>query len=125
MEGCENSKLKYASHLQWNSSFLGHLSEDHLVATCVLIFSRADICQQNIMEIKYFSFLLFLFSICVCEESPLTFEEWYEIGKEAYLENNWEKCVENIEKSLETYHTHIKVILTCGHLCQNSKNQSI
>ena len=77
------------------------------------------------MQIKDFSVLLILFNICVCDESPLTFEEWYEMGKEAYLENNWEKCVENIEKSLETYHTHIQAILKCGHQCKNSKNQTI
>lgn len=105
--------------------FLGHLTEDHLVTTCVLNSSRDEICQQNIMKIKDLSLILIFLKFCVSEESPLTFEEWYEMGKEAYLENSWEKCVENIEKSLETYHTHIKAILTCGLQCKNPKNQSI
>ena len=48
-----------------------------------------------------------------------TFEEWFDLGKSAYLENNWKKCTHNFENALESYHKYVNVTLFCRHRCKN------
>ena len=74
-------------------------------------------------------FLAFVFyslgfqSFCVGDKS---FAEWYEFGRLAYLDNDWEQCVQGFEKALQTYKTHKNISLGCKRQCQNdTKNQHI
>ena len=51
-------------------------------------------------------------------EKDDNFEQLYKQGQEAYLENNFELCVQKMEAALEDYKHYRKVISTCKLECQ-------
>ena len=59
-------------------------------------------------------------------EGNKSFSEWYEVGRLAYLDNDWEQCVQGFEKALTAYKTYKNISLGCKRMCQKStKNQHI
>lgn len=46
-----------------------------------------------------------------------TFVELYEIGVEAYLENNWRDCIVFLEAALHEYHIYRQTIINCRMEC--------
>ena len=51
----------------------------------------------------------------------INFEEWFNLGKSAYLENDWKNCAEHFESALEAYHTFVNITLFCKNKCKNPK----
>lgn len=48
----------------------------------------------------------------------------FEHGVEAYLENRFEDCVTNFEKSLDKYHAYRKRLVNCRLKCKNEAEMS-
>lgn len=53
------------------------------------------------------------------EATNKSFSEWYEIGRLAYLDNDWELCVQGFEKAVQAYKSYQNINLACKKQCQN------
>ncbi len=53
-----------------------------------------------------------------CNESK-SFEELFNLGKEAYLSNDWSVCSVNMEKAIRTYKEFSEIMLECQESCHN------
>ncbi len=69
-------------------------------------------------------FLLSLVNFIGCEEHK-TFEEFFEIGREAYLSNDWQECALNMEKSVKSYNEFSEIMLACQESCRDLKFDSL
>jgi len=54
------------------------------------------------------------------EETVKNFQELYEEGREAYLENNYGECVKLFEAALRDYKHYTKVLVDCKSKCKES-----
>lgn len=47
-----------------------------------------------------------------------TFQHWFDLGKEAYLENDWDYCVRYMELAIEEFNKYKKSMNTCRRECR-------
>lgn len=50
--------------------------------------------------------------------STKSFLEYYNAGVESYLANDWESCIENIERSIELYRDYYEALTFCHISCE-------
>ena len=58
------------------------------------------------------------------EATNKSFSEWYEIGRLAYLDNDWEHCVQGFEKAVQAYKSYQNINLGCKKQCQNQSRDN-
>ena len=75
---------------------------------------------MSVDSLLWYFLLVFLVNFGKCSKNN-TFEEFYNLGKSAYLENDWKNCAHYFESSLQAYHKYINVTLYCKSRCRNLK----
>jgi len=78
--------------------------------------------------------LIFFFVLCFQENNNSVFcvqrrrkslADLFELGKTSYLENDWQSCVSNFEKSIKAYKSYITINTLCRRQCQNVPKQDL
>ena len=69
---------------------------------------------------------LALASLFICVEGskkPSNLEDLYAAGKSAYLENDWQKCVETFEAAIKGYKAFIDLNIKCRRQCNSTQDR--
>ena len=54
-------------------------------------------------------------------DSIKTFDQFYDMGMDAYKKENWERCILSFNKSLDNYKFYRNTVVECRLQCQESR----
>ena len=90
--------------------------------------------MQHVQKHFVFSIVLsFFYALCFQQANNVfclhlrrkSLADLFEAGKNFYLENDWQSCVSNFEKSIKAYKSYITINTLCRRQCQNVPKQDL
>lgn len=60
---------------------------------------------------------------CVSSDHSTTYEQFYELGMDAYRQEKWSKCSTFIQKAIDDYHFYKNAIIDCRLKCRSNSSE--